>query len=57
MGLECAHCHGKKPSAMSFCKKCYFTLPVDMRQGLYRRFGSGYEEAYFDALEWLRREA
>lgn len=51
---KCGSCGEPKKRAESFCRECYFQLPPAMRSALYRRFGSGYEEAYLDAKEWLR---
>lgn len=53
-GTVCVHCKGTKKRGQSFCQRCYYSLPPNMRQALYRRFGSGYEEAYDAAKDWLR---
>ena len=55
-GTTCAACDRPKNEKQSFCHRCYFRLPSVMRSKLYRRFGSGYEEAYDDAKDWLRQE-
>ena len=55
-GPLCAACGKAKMPKQSFCRPCYFSLPEDMRKALYRRFGSGYEEAYDDAKDWLIQE-
>jgi predicted amidophosphoribosyltransferase len=52
----CAACQSAKKPKQSFCPRCYYTLPEEMRTALYRRFGSGYESAYDDAKDWLRQE-
>lgn len=54
--LKCSVCGNQKAKGMSFCRKCYFSLPPEMRQALYERFGSGYEEAYHEAKDWLNGE-
>ena len=50
---RCAACGNAKPRFNAFCKPCYFKLDVPMRQALYKRFGQGFEEAYFEAKEYL----
>jgi len=52
----CTVCRSPKKPKQSFCLKCYYALPEEMRKALYRRFGSGYEEAYDDAKDWLKQE-
>lgn len=47
-------CGGPKASRNTFCRTCYFTLPYDMRQALYRRIGEGYQEAYAAAIAHLK---
>ena len=47
-------CGRPKQSHQSHCSRCYHALPKDMQKALYRRFGSGYEEAFVASLEWLR---
>jgi hypothetical protein len=46
-------CGQKKRKYQSFCSVCYFHLPAQMRQNLYYGVGSGYEEAFTAAAEWL----
>jgi len=46
-------CGKPKQEMQSFCYKCYKSLPLPMRNNLYRRFGSGYEQAYEAACEKL----
>jgi len=50
---ECA-CGKYKKEGMSFCYNCYQGLPDDMQKALYNRFGLGYEQAYDDAVGWLK---
>ena len=50
---ECA-CGSYKKEGNSFCFRCYRGLPNDMQKALYNRFGNGYEEAYDDAVGWLK---
>lgn len=38
---------------MSHCRSCYFALPPDKRQALYRQFNQGYQEAYLDSIAFL----
>jgi len=54
-GTKC-RCGRTKKANNTFCNKCYFKLPDDMRFALYRRLGSGYEEAYDAAVQELRGE-
>lgn len=55
-GEKCPGCDGPKRKANGFCTKCYYKLPEDMKKALWRRFGSGYEEAHEDARDWLQQE-
>ena len=52
MGNECV-CRKSKGTRMSFCLECYHALPEHLQQALYRRFGSGYEEAYVEARAYI----
>jgi hypothetical protein len=52
---ECA-CGAWKKKRLSFCYTCYRALSKDMQKDLYQRMGEGYEEAYDDAIRWLREE-
>jgi hypothetical protein len=54
MGTVCSICGKKKDSGKTFCLSCYYRLPHKMRTALYFRFGSGYEQAFAQAQEWLR---
>ena len=51
------HCGSPKASGKSHCRTCYFRLPPQLQKSLYRRLGEGYEEAYNESLEVLRRAA
>ena len=51
-GEECA-CGNRKSGGHSFCRRCYFALPGDMRRDLYQKIGNGYEKAYGEAHTWL----
>ena len=53
---ECAVCQNRKNPKQSFCVRCYYDLPYEMRAELYRRFGGGYEEAYDAAKSFLLEE-
>jgi len=46
-------CGHEKRRGMAFCGGCYYILPASMRAGLWRKFGSGFEEAYLAAESWL----
>lgn len=52
----CGVCQKPKRKNQSFCSRCFFELPEDMRKGLYARFGSGYEENYDSARSYLLGE-
>jgi len=52
-GVECPACGGGKQVRQSFCRECYFRLPREMRNALYRRLGAGYTQAFNRALAWL----
>lgn len=54
LGAECAGCGGKKRPKMSHCRNCYYALPRHMQLALYRRFGSGYEEAFAASTKFLQ---
>lgn len=53
-GTVCAACGNEKRQHHSFCHRCFFFLPRNLKYDLYRRFGDGYEQAFRDALDWLR---
>ena len=46
-------CEAPKKPGNSFCYSCYTDLPLDMRSALYRKLGSGYEDAYDAAVKYL----
>lgn len=50
---ECPACHGTKKPRHTLCKDCYFALPRELRNALYKRLGTGYTQALNHALEWL----
>jgi len=52
-GVKCSACGGGKQKSTGFCGRCYHSLPEDLKNGLWRRFGSGFEEAFGAAAEWL----
>jgi hypothetical protein len=52
-GTEC-RCGRPKGANKTFCQACYYALPEYMRRALYRRVGSGYEEAYSAAVAFLK---
>lgn len=53
---QCPVCNGKKRKRTGFCSRCYFSLPKDLRDALWQRFGNGYELAHEEAREWLEQE-
>ena len=52
-GNECA-CGKTKRERTAFCFPCFKQLPRTYQMALYQDIGDGYEEAYEDAVEWLR---
>jgi hypothetical protein len=52
VGQTC-FCGNIKSQGMSFCRSCYFSLPVNMRYDLYKRPGKGYREAHEVAVYFL----
>lgn len=50
---EC-FCGKSKKSKFSFCFNCFRELPSDIRKRLYNKIGNGYEEAYDDAIVYLK---
>lgn len=53
-GNECT-CGQTKRSRSSFCYACFKSLPRTYQMALYQKMGDGYEEAYEDAVEWLKK--
>ena len=54
MSTECAGCGGAKRSRNAFCIACYHRLPKALQASLWKRFGSGFEQAYHACLSWFR---
>lgn len=53
-GTHCAGCEGTKRTYNAFCLSCYRQLPGALQSSLWKRFGSGFEEAYQASLSWFR---
>lgn len=53
-GTKCQACEGTKRPMNAFCKWCYAELPPALKSSLWKRFGSGFEEAYQASLSWFR---
>lgn len=51
---HCAGCGGSKRRHVAFCKFCYAELPAALKNALWQRFGSGFEQAYMGCLSWFR---
>lgn len=49
---EC-RCGRWKREGVSFCARCYWSLPEHLRVALYRPIGQGYEEAYEAAVRFF----
>jgi len=54
VGQVC-RCLAPKAMKQTFCRRCYYRLPVALRNALYREMGHGYEEAYDQAVAFLLR--
>lgn len=50
----CPNCTRRKKPLMSFCGTCFYTLPMNLRNGIHKKFTMGYEEAMEDSLQFLR---
>ncbi len=50
-GIVCA-CNSSKLGGKSFCRRCYFKLPKDLRDALYQSVG--YPETFRRALRFLK---
>lgn len=53
-GPRCEGCEGPKRCYNAFCGACYHQLPAALKSSLWKRFGSGFEEAYHASLSWFR---
>jgi hypothetical protein len=53
-GMKCEGCDGHKRRNVAFCTYCYGELPAALKNSLWKRFGSGFEEAYQACLSWFR---
>lgn len=53
-GTRCEACGGRKSRSTAFCVPCYRQLPRALKSSLWKRFGSGFEEAYHACLSWFR---
>lgn len=53
-GTKCQGCSGEKRPMNAFCNSCYRQLPAALKSSLWKRFGSGFEEAYQASLSWFR---
>ena len=51
----CPACAGKKHCRQTLCGRCYSALAFPLQRALYRRLGSGYQEAVVTAMKALRR--
>jgi hypothetical protein len=51
---RCQVCGGGKRNGAAFCTWCYRELTRALQSSLWKRFGSGFEEAYHACLSWFR---
>jgi hypothetical protein len=54
-GKKC-RCGHRKVAGQTFCRDCFYALPQQMRDDLYKRMGQGYEEAYQAAVDYLAEQ-
>jgi hypothetical protein len=54
LSTHCSGCDGVKKTRNAFCLLCYQQLPQALKSSLWKRFGSGFEEAYQACLSWFR---
>ena len=54
MSRKCEVCGGTKRQSTAFCTWCYRELPKALQNSLWKRFGSGFEEAFMACLSWFR---
>lgn len=52
-GVICRGCDGKKIPRSGFCASCYHRLPQRLKDNLWRRIGSGFEQAYQESYNFL----
>jgi uncharacterized OB-fold protein len=52
VGRRC-RCGKVKRPRTTFCVSCYNSLPESLQNGLYRRIGNGYEQAYESAAKLI----
>jgi hypothetical protein len=54
---QCWHCGGPKRRGNAFCKAGFLSVkPIQLRLSLYLNVGDGFEQAFAESLEYLRRE-
>lgn len=53
---ECTCGNTKRPGS-AFCYGCFMKLPYTYRMATYQRMGEGYEDAYENAVQWLREQS
>jgi hypothetical protein len=53
-GTHCEGCNQPKRKRSAFCLRCYQQLPRALKVSLWKRFGSGFEEAYHACMSWFR---
>lgn len=49
------HCGKSKKPRMSHCTNCYYKLPPQMRNDLYKPFFGGYQEAFRESINYLNQ--
>ena len=52
---EICQCNKLKGKGKAFCPNCYYKLPINLRDGLFKRFGKNYIEEYEKAHDFLNQ--
>ena len=51
---DVCRCGQEKIVEKAFCYPCFKNLPLNLQEPLYRFIGRGFEQAYDEALEYLK---
>lgn len=54
LSVEC-QCGARKNQRDALCRRCFRMLPAGLQTRIYLPIGSGFEQAYAEALEALKR--
>ncbi len=53
LSAKVCRCGQPKPRRTAFCGSCYAQLTDELRRGLWRKIGRGFEAAYEAAVKFL----